>query len=568
MSFFLPPVVRWQGRALMRRFDHAVQHPEHMQRSLLRSLLHRHGTTVFGQQHGFNSIHTPEDYRRAVPIQDYEGFRPYVNRILQGEQHILVNDPVRFLTLTSGTTGQPKYIPVTDVSERGGAQLVRQWLCRSLHDHPRFLSHANVGIVSPAVEGYTAAGLPYGSVSGRIYQRIPSLVRQSYAIPYPVFELQDYDARYWAIARFALVRSVSFCCTPNPSTLMRLAAVMTRQRESLIRAIHDGTLGIPVESTLHQALQIHLRPQPQRARELERIAERTGALWPKDCWPHLSLLGCWIGGSVGVQARQLASAYGNVPLRDLGYMASEARITLPFHDHTPAGVLAIHLNVYEFIPEDCVEDEDPPVLLSHELEQGQRYRIVLTTPGGLYRYDINDIVEVTGLYHRTPMLAFVRKSKDMSNLTGEKLHVNHILMAVEQVKQHLGVAIAHYRAVPSLEEMRYHFYLELSGESQADDVQRYATLGPMLDRALATVNLEYAQKRASQRLQPLCLHLMRPGWGEAEIQWAIANGRRDVQYKWAILSHAPSQPDPSAILKTFESNESNPVSIETVQNFV
>lgn len=532
--------LRWQGRVLKQRLEAATQEPELAQQQLLRQLLSHHGDTQFGHEHRFDQIHTPLDYRRAVPIRDYEGFRPYVQRMMEGQEKILVDEPVRMFTMTSGTTGQPKYIPVTVRVERGGSQLMRQWLYRILQDHPTFLSQAVVGIVSPAIEGYTPSGIPYGSLSGRIYQQIPALIRRTYAIPYPVFEIPDYDRRYWAIARYALARQVSFLCTPNPSTLKRLATVMTHQAESLIQAIHDGTGGEGISTQ---------RPQPERARQLEQIFTTTGALRPQDCWPHLALLGCWTGGSVGAQARQLTADFGPLPIRDLGYLASEARITLPYENNTPAGLLDLTLNVYEFIPEAYADQANPPILLSHELELGQRYQILLTTPGGLYRYHINDVVEVIGFYQRSPVIAFLRKGRDMSNLTGEKLHVNHVLAAIAALQSQFHQPLGPYRLVANALAMRYELYWETSDIPSQDWIE---TLLSALDAALAKNNVEYGQKRASQRLNAPCLHRMKLGWAEATQRWAIAQGQREVQYKWQVLTQQPLPLDTEAIAQTYE----------------
>ncbi|MGD1927752.1 MAG: GH3 auxin-responsive promoter family protein [Leptolyngbyaceae cyanobacterium] len=544
MSPLIPMTIRWRGQALANRFDAAARNPERAQQDCLQALLTRHRATAFGQTHGFDQIKTPADYQRAVPCRDYEALRPYVQRMMQGEANVLVSDPVTMFTLTSGTTGQPKYLPVTAVSEARNSALMRQWLSRLLTDHPRCLSRSLVGIVSAAVEGHTPGGIPYGSLSGRIYQQMPGLVRRAYAVPYPVFEIPDYDRRYWAIARFALARDVSFMGTPNPSTLLRLAAVMDEHHESLIRAIHDGTLGLAatdLSPAIRRSLQPDLRPQPQRAKTLERLVTTTGHLHPKDCWPQLQLIGCWTGGSVGIQTPRLTSAYGAVPRRDLGYLASEARVTLPIADHTPSGVLDLTLNFCEFIPEEAMQQHQPPVYLSHELEVGQRYHILLTTPGGLYRYHINDIVEVTGFYHRAPLLAFVRKGKDMSNLTGEKLHVNQILLAMEQVQRQFDLTIGQYQWVPNLSEMNYHIYVEWA-DSRGDRWIQH-TLLPALDQTLQQLNHEYAQKRASQRLRPLCLHRLQPGWADAVKRAVIATSGRDVQYKWRVLC-PDTQPHP------------------------
>ena len=133
----IPTLLRWRGRPLARQLEAAAQSPAQVQQSLLQNLLTRHQTSAFGLAHGFSEIHTPADYQRAVPIHDYEALRPYVQRMMQGEPNVLVCDPVQMFTLTSGTTGQPKYIPVTAFSAERSARLMRQWLYRLQADHPR-----------------------------------------------------------------------------------------------------------------------------------------------------------------------------------------------------------------------------------------------------------------------------------------------------------------------------------------------------------------------------------------------------------------------------------------------
>lgn len=550
MSLILKTTVRLRGKTLARQLDAAAETPAAAQQAFLRRILNQNAATAFGREHQFSHLQREQDYRNAVPIADYEAFRPYINRLLAGEKAVLTAASPFMFALTSGTTSKPKYIPVTRQSEELGSRIMRQWLYRALLDHPRYLDCATVGIVSPAIEGKTAMGIPYGSVSGRIYQQIPAIVRRSYAVPYPVFELENYDERYWAIARFALARQISFLSTANPSTLSRLAEIVAAQPEAFIRAIHDGTLGLPGTPARPFSLQPFLKPQPQRARELTRIVNRTHTLYPKDYWPQLQLIGCWTGGSVGSQIQKLQRYFGSLPIRDLGYLASEARMTLPYQDHTAAGILALNTNYYEFVPEAAADAADPPLFSSHELEAGRRYSIVLTTAAGLYRYRINDIVEVAGFYKNAPLLTFVRKGQDMTNLTGEKMHVNHVLQAVEQVQQQFQLAIVQYRMIANATANRYDFYLELQQSPPRTQIQQQ--LLTALDRALAAVNLEYKQKRQSKRLQPLRLHLMHPGWSEAAVRKAIHNGQRDAQYKWKVLCQQVKAVDQQSVAIALE----------------
>ncbi|MGF1674639.1 MAG: GH3 auxin-responsive promoter family protein [Rivularia sp. (in: cyanobacteria)] len=552
MSLILKLAVKLQGKYLAKQLDITATKPKETQQKFLLNLLNKNQNTVFGREHNFSQIKTEQDYRKAVPIRDYEQLRPYCDRVIKGEQSVLTTEQPFMLNTTSGTTGKPKYIPVTKQSEKLTSELMRQWLYRILLDHPQFLDFASAGIVSSAIEGYTASGIPYGSISGKIYENIPAIIRSSYAIPHQVLQLKNYEERYIAIALFLLSRQVSFICTPNPSTLLRIAGFINTHKEELIRSIYDGKIDI---KSSHQPeviskLQTLFKPQRKRAKELEIIVKETNNLLPKDYWKHLNLISCWIGGSVGTQAEKLSDFFGDLPIRDLGYLASEAQMTLPYLDNTPDGILAINTNYYEFIPEEYLETSNFPILSAYELELGKRYSILLTTTAGLYRYHINDIVEVTGFYYQTPLLAFIRKGKDMTNITGEKMHVNHMILAIEEIKIKFNLFIVYYRVTPNLEKSLYEFYLELTDNISHTWLEQKLILE--LDKALAEVNIEYDQKRKSQRLHLPILHLMRQGWYEAECRREVDKGKREVQYKWKILCHQATMEDKEAIIKTIE----------------
>jgi hypothetical protein len=551
MGAILRTLIRMRGSLMTRRFDSAADRLEDTQRAFLLNLIRTNAETAFGKDHGFVHIRTEADYRRQVPVRDYEGFRPYVNRIIVGESAVLTAIAPQMLNMTSGTTGEPKYIPVTPDSLRHSTDYSVQWISRALRDHPTLLNHAFVAIVSRATEGRMPSGLPFGSASGMIYQRIPRPIRAAYAIPYLVSEIRDYDRRYFVAVRLAMGARVSYIGTPNPSTLVRLAETGIQHAEAIIRAIHEGTLGIalPDQPEIASLLAARLTPDPKRAKVLAKIVERTGALRPADCWPDLSLIGCWLGGSVGTQARRVSAYYGEVPMRDLGYLASEGHFTLPHQDHTSSGILLLRTNYYEFIPENTLNDSHPTVFSSHELDPGGRYAVLLTSAGGLYRYDIHDIVQVTGFYRNTPLLAFIRKGRDMTSITGEKMHANHLLLALELVRKHYDVSLVEqFRVVANVEERRYDIYAEFKTEVSHDRLRDEVL--PDLDRMLAQVNVEYAEKRRSRRLAPPCLHLMRPGWADREYRRGMAAGKRDTQYKWQILCPEPRPEDTEAILST------------------
>ena len=183
----------------------------------------------------------------------------------------------------------------------------------------------------------------------------------------------------------------------NPSSLLGLARAADFHKEALVRDIADGTLNrsLDMPADIRAVLERRLKRRPDRAREIEGGINRSGALLPSDVWePSRVLIGTWTGGSIGPYLRQLPRYFGATAVRDLGLLASEGRMTLPFADDSPAGVLDIATHYFEFIPESEIDSAAPIVLGAHELEEGRSYFIVPTTGAGLYRYQIFDLVRV------------------------------------------------------------------------------------------------------------------------------------------------------------------------------
>lgn len=561
MAFLLKAALHLQGWQLRRRFDRAATHPQLSQQRLLFQLLRRNAQTEFGRRHGFDRIRSEEAFRTCVPVQDYERLLPSIQKVRNGERMVLTADEVRRFNVTSGTTGEPKFIPVTARSQRFSAQLMLQWLYRAWRDHPALLDHGSLLIASAAVEGHTDSGIPFGSATGLIHRKLPPLLQRSFVLPYQVSEIHDYDLRYYVIARLALARRVSFIATPNPSTLFRLAQVATHHQDTLIRSISNGALceGSTIALGEHAAalkeIERAFTPDRNRAKFLSRVAEQRGHLRLGDCWPELALLACWLGGSVGYHAEKLRDHFDDrVPIRDLGFQASEGSFTLPHQDHTAAGILALHNHYYEFLNEDDLAERDhPPIIPINELQPGKPYAMLLTSPGGLYRYNINDIVEVEGWYSATPVVKFLRKGRDMANITGEKVHVNHLIEAMNQLRSAYSFVSPHFRAVPNIQESRYDLYMEMCSGISPEFVRD--TLIPGIDRALSSMNIEYKEKRRSKRLRPPCVYLVREGWEQSDRRRFAESRAREAQYKWQILVTTVTPEDRESICQKIEPPE-------------
>jgi hypothetical protein len=288
--------------------------------------------------------------------------------------------------------------------------------------------------------------------------------------------------------------------TANPSTLVEFARRADDDCEPLVRDIHDGTLTCDIPADLRDALARRISSRdPRRARELQRLIERHGALLPKHAWPKLSVIAVWTGGSVGVFLPQLAELYGQTAVRDHGLSASEGRMSIPLSDGQSAGVLDIYHHYFEFIPVEEHGSASPTVLEGHELDVGRDYYIVLTTSGGLYRYDIHDVVRCVGFQGQAPLVEFLNKGKSFANVTGEKLSEHQVIRAVGKTFDELGLAMDVFTLAPVMEQHpRYVLLVERHVHGG-----RKSELAARLQANLEQLNEEYASKCASGRLLPV-----------------------------------------------------------------
>jgi hypothetical protein len=531
-------LVAWPVRRGIRAFDHECLEPRRRQDELLREVISLHADTQFGRDHGFALIKTVEDFRRQVPVAPYEYYQPYIEKMKRGETRALVSDPtVHMFALTSGTTASRKFIPVTPrylADYRRGWNL---WGLRSLRDHRRPISlKPIVQLAGDPEEFHTEAGIPCGSISGFTTKIQKRIIRRLYCVPAATGRIKDATARLYAAMLFSLPRDVGFIITANPSSLIQMARVADHYKESLIRDVASGTLrrDLDIAPDIRADLERRLKRRPGAARRLELVAERTGTLYPKDVW-NRHLIGTWTGGSVGPYLRQLPRYYGNPWVRDLGLVASEGRMTIPIRDDEPAGVLDVTTHYFEFIPEADAESKTPTVLGAHELEEGRHYFILPTTAYGLYRYDIRDLVKVTGWHGRTPLLQFLGKGNLFANLTGEKLSEHHVTRSVDEVASRLGIGPGTYTVAPCWDDWQPYYGLFVEESDALAGAAGPAFLRE-LESALRTHNSEYESKRDSDRLGPPRLMVLPAGfWVNWDRERLRKSGGVTEQYKHPCL---------------------------------
>jgi hypothetical protein len=491
-------------RMRLARFRHdARQARKHQHRALL-AKVQRNASSDFGRDHGFARITTAAEFRRRLHVATYEDHQPYIERVLAGDTQAMFAPGTRVLmfAMTSGTTGTPKRLPITAELFREYTAGWRMWAAGAFGDHVDLMLKQTVQLASDWQQYRAPSGVPCGQISGLAAKTRPWFARPVFPLPAIVSQIHDPAARHYASLRFTLpARRIGMIITANPSTLVEFANRADQERESLIRDIHDGTLSCDAPAEVRAQLRRRIaRRRPKRARELEQLVSQHGRLLPKHVWPAMSVLAVWTGGSANVYLSQLPALYGQTAIRDHGLSASEGRMTIPLSDGSSAGLLDFYHHYFEFIPVEEHDSARPNILEGHELEVGKDYYILLTTSGGLHRYDIHDVVRCVGFEGEAPLVEFLNKGKNFSSMTGEKLSEYQAVKAVEASFVELGIPADTFTIAPLVDGPTPRYLLLVEPGTHRG---RATELAARVQANLERLNEEYASKCGSERLLPL-----------------------------------------------------------------
>lgn len=519
------------------------RNPRRASEQTLRGILNYAKDTVYGREHHFADILAAKDdkelyalYQKYVPAQEYEALRPYVERHKNGEANVLFpGKPIMYAT-TSGTTKEPKWVPITDVYLNSVyGKMTKVWLFNFIKNRPKVFTGKIVSIVGKVIEGYAPDGTVFGSVSGVTQRDCPKFVKKLYASPADVFSITDYNARYYAIMRMGIERNITLIVTANPSTIVEMQNNVNEFYDQYVDDIEHGTLNkdLNISPEIRAAIQPYLKPNPERAAELRALKQKYGTVLPKHYWPNLQILNTWKCGNTKVYVDKFQHSFPEHMLhQEFGYFSSECRFGLVLDD-TNNTVLFPHFHYYEFIEEHDLENEHPHFLQLHELEQGKRYCPFVTTYAGLYRYNMNDLVEVGPNFVNTPTVHMIQKVNGIVTMTGEKLHERQFIEAVHAAEKELQMPVKFFVGFADLSISAYHFYYEF--EDLATTQQQAEQFTQKVDQVLKQSNIEYKAKRESFRVKdPVTHRLQRESFEHFKAQ-CIAEGARDGQFKMNLL---------------------------------
>ena len=230
-------------------------------------------------------------------------------------------------------------------------------------------------IVSPAIEGYTPCGIPHGSATGNVMKSVSKVVRDKYALPPEVSEIKNYGARYYTILRIAIEEDITVAATANPSSFLSLAERLKQWQTQLFKNLEEGSVDENLKARDFDYDALNFKPNPKLLRKIKERMKKSGdtELKPVHIWPNLKMLACWTGGNCTNYLKGIKDLYGDVGIKDPGYLASELRGSIPLRLNDPSGVLSINDNFYEFVDVDDIESPEPKFLTVDQVKKDRSY---------------------------------------------------------------------------------------------------------------------------------------------------------------------------------------------------
>ncbi|MGH8801241.1 MAG: GH3 family domain-containing protein, partial [Casimicrobiaceae bacterium] len=386
----------------------AARDPMRAQRALLARILRDNRDTQFGRRHGFAAIAGHSGFVRSVPVSEFEQLRPYIDAQIERGENALTQQAPRQYVRTSGSTGIPKDIPLVASHLDALRRIHETAVAFQYRNCPGAFDGSILTIVGTAREGALPGGKSFGAASGIVAGNTPRAVQAKFAIPAAVFTIADSRVKYLLILRLALARGdITYIGTANATTLLAMMRLYHEHKFSLIDDVRRGTffLDDAIPSAVREAVSQRLRPNRRRADELAALHVRCGTPRIADLWPQVRIVVTWTCASAGTPVSALRRELSpRTQVFELGYIASEFRATITLGRHAGAGLPTFDTHYFEFVECERWDRGERDTLTLERIRKGVNYYIIVTTPSGMYRYFINDVVRVTGFLRRTPLL--------------------------------------------------------------------------------------------------------------------------------------------------------------------
>jgi len=515
-----------QSRAWL-SFRRALRQPQAVQERRLSHYLRANAGSDFGRRYRFADIRSCAQFQERVPLSSYESYAEAVSRMRAGACNVLTSARVRCLQPSSGSTRAAKLIPYTADLQSEFSRAVGPWVFDLARTTPRLLGGPAYWSITPAAaaqEAGTSGGAGGGPGGGAGAETPLGFESDSAYLGGWLRRLADgtlvacedlrhatgiAEFRHRTLLRLLSAPELRLISVWHPSFLTLLLDVLAASWGELLA---DLARGVPAAGRLRRE-----PPRPRRARELAQADPRR----PRSVWPRLALVSCWGDAQAATLLAELHARLPGVSIQPKGLMATEAVVSLPFAGQHP---LAIRSHFFEFI------DKAGNARTAWQLEQDESYSVVVTTGGGLYRYQLRDRICVTGFLQATPCIRFTGKEDSISDLRGEKLSEG---LAASILSRLLPAHVPGARfalLAPETEAATPGYVLFVESEAAPS-----AQLPAALESALAA-NPNYAYCVRLGQLRPAAVERVAAGAAERYLERLRASGQRLGNIKPVALS--------------------------------
>jgi hypothetical protein len=486
----LSPAISSLARLRLWRIEAWKNNPLDAQREVLQDIVTSAQYTEFGRKHNFSNLFNVRDFKNAVPVSEYDDLKPYIERMMKGEQNLLWNTPVYWFAKSSGTTSdKSKFIPISDESlEDCHYKASKDVLSMYYQYKPDSELLTGKGLLIGGSHNINPvnAEAQFGDLSAVLFQNSP----------------------FWA--HWLRTPDLSIALMDEwESKIEKIAAATIKENVTSVSGVPTWTLVL-----------------------FKRILEKTGKKNIGDVWPSLEL---YLHG--GVSFTPYKEQFKKLIGKEINYLemynASEgffAAQEKPGDD----GMLLFtdHGIFYEFMPVSEYGKKDPVTVGLPEVEVGKNYAPIISTNGGLWRYLPGDTIQFTSL--KPFRIKVSGRLKHFINAFGEEVIVDNTDKAIAIASEKTGAVVNDYTAAPvyfSESSNGAHEWL-IEFEKEPESIDSFAN---ELDTALKSINSDYEAKRYKNiALQLPVIHSLKKGTFE---EWLRRKGKLGGQHKVPRLSN-------------------------------
>lgn len=515
---------RDNGRKFVKYFGQITKNPKEESSKILFKILDDNKNTEYGKRYNFEDIHSIEDYQRMVPVITYDDIADDIERMKSGEKNILTSYKFGHMNKTSGTTGKPKLIPLTDVQTEVFMKYESQYIPGILDKYldPSWIK----GKFFSCVEGKHITldnGITIGSASSIISDTLKgdlepysSLFKALYTSPVEAMAPgPDIDTKYIHL-RFAMMeKNIVGISSSLYSLIVIFMTYIYNNYEILINDIEKGTIdsSIILPDDVRESLLKKIEPMPERAEELREIFKDGPDIpFMPLIWPKLQYIAGIGTGDLSNYDKILKKRFhgGKIHCIYMGIQSSEGLWSVTRGIDDVNSILVPDSSFMEFLDLDYGDDFTKCVTMD-QLEEGKIYQLVVTTLVGLYRYRLSDAVKVTGFYNETPTVEFMFRVNNTINMAAEKTTEAMLKRAVEDTLDELDLTLKDYVVFADFSQVPGQYVIMI----ETDDEKRFSISREELSKVylekLCNINPEFKWRYEINYIQAPDVYFEKPG---------------------------------------------------------